>query len=314
MKLATYTVDGGAAQIGVVTDDATAVISLADDFVDMLALIDAGDEGLALARKRLAEGKHSVPLDRARLLSPLPLPRQLRDFHNDTHHMRDIYNARVALLAKIAGEPAPAPIPEGQFTVPPIFQQQPIYYFGSRFSVSGPDTEVAKPSFTEYFDYELEIAAVIGKKGRNIAEKDAYDHIFGYTVFNDFSTRDRQFTEMEGRLGPTKSKCFDNGNVLGPWIVTRDEIPDPYALKAVSRVNGEVQCETDGRHFFNSFPRMLSYVSEDETLYPGEVFGSGTYGGGSGLEKDRFLKPGDVVELEIEKIGVLRNKVIETQP
>ncbi|MEH2474119.1 2-keto-4-pentenoate hydratase/2-oxohepta-3-ene-1,7-dioic acid hydratase in catechol pathway [Nitrobacteraceae bacterium AZCC 2161] len=310
MKLATYKSEAGDTLPGVISEDLKNVIGLGKDFADMLSLIDEGQPGLDVARKRLAEGSNSVPLASVQLLAPIPLPRQIRDFHNDAHHMSDIQNARMKLLARLAGQPEPVPIEKDKFEVPALFLRQPIYYIGSRYSVGGPDDEVQEPSFTDYFDYELELAAVVGRKGKNLSEKQARDHIFGYTIFNDFSTRDAQFTEMEARLGPTKSKCFDKGNVFGPWIVTRDEVPDPYKLKASSRVNGVLHCETDGRYFVNSFERMISYVSRDETLHPGEIFGSGTYGGGSGLEIDYFLKDGDVVELEIEKIGKLRNRVI----
>jgi 2-keto-4-pentenoate hydratase/2-oxohepta-3-ene-1,7-dioic acid hydratase in catechol pathway len=310
MKLATYKSEAGDALPGVVSSDLNSMIGLGKDYADMLSLIDDGDRGLDTAKKRLSEAKQSVPLASVQLLAPIPLPRQIRDFHNDAHHLCDVQNARLKLLARLEGKPEPKPIRKDEFEVPALFLKQPIYYIGSRYSVGGPDVEVQEPSFTDYFDYELELAAVVGRKGKNLSEKQARDHIFGYTIFNDFSTRDAQFTEMEARLGPTKSKCFDNGNVFGPWIVTRDEIPDPYALKATSRVNGLLHCETDGRHFVNSFERMISYVSRDETLHPGEIFGSGTYGGGSGLEIDYFLKHGDVVELQIEKIGRLTNRVI----
>ncbi|HZB89969.1 MAG TPA: fumarylacetoacetate hydrolase family protein, partial [Stellaceae bacterium] len=143
--------------------------------------------------------------------------------------------------------------------------------------------------------------------------REAEAHIFGYTIFNDFSARDRQAIEMQGRLGPAKGKSFDGGNVLGPWIVTRDEIPEPFALQASVRVNGELRGRNDGREMIHSFAKMIAYVSEDETLHPGEIFGSGTYGGCCGMEIDRFLGDGDVVELEIEKIGTLRSRVVPAE-
>ena len=124
------------------------------------------------------------------------------------------------------------------FAIPPVWYQQPIYYKGNRFSVIGPDEDIVWPSYSERLDYELEIAAIIGRTGKNIARDRAHDHIFGYTIYNDVSARDAQFKELPGRLGPAKGKDFDTGNVLGPWIVTADEI-DPYDLTMTAKVNGE---------------------------------------------------------------------------
>src|SRR5690606_39239139 len=104
---------------------------------------------------------------------------------------------------------------------------------------------------------------------------------------------------------------FDTGNVLGPWLVTADEIPDPQALTMIARVNGEEWCRSTSAGMQHSFADMISHVSLDETLYPGEFFGSGTVGGGSGIEHGRFLEPGDVIELEVSGLGVLRNRVVD---
>jgi 2-keto-4-pentenoate hydratase/2-oxohepta-3-ene-1,7-dioic acid hydratase in catechol pathway len=111
-------------------------------------------------------------------------------------------------------------------------------------------------------------------------------------------------------MGPTKGKSFDTGNAIGPWIVTADEIPDPQALEVCLRVNGEEWVKNTTAGMIHSFEDMISFVSQDETLHPGEFFGSGTIGGCSGLESDKWLKDGDVVEAEVEKIGVLRNRVV----
>jgi 2-keto-4-pentenoate hydratase/2-oxohepta-3-ene-1,7-dioic acid hydratase in catechol pathway len=159
-------------------------------------------------------------------------------------------------------------------------------------------------------DYELEWGIVVGKTGSNISEANARDHIFGYTVFNDFSARDQQGREMPGWLGPAKGKSFDGGNVLGPWIVTKDEIPDPYDLKAAVRVNGEMRCESTTAGMLFSFEKILAHMSQDETVFAGEFIGSGTIGNGCGLETGLFLEDGDIVELEIEKIGILKNRVV----
>jgi 2-keto-4-pentenoate hydratase/2-oxohepta-3-ene-1,7-dioic acid hydratase in catechol pathway len=110
--------------------------------------------------------------------------------------------------------------------------------------------------------------------------------------------------------GPSKSKDFNTGNSIGPWIVTVDEIADPYNLKMASRVNGETWCSATSSGMLHSFEDMIDYVSRDEWLYPGEFFGSGTVGGGTGMEINRYLNDGDVIELEVEGIGVLRNRIV----
>ncbi len=133
-------------------------------------------------------------------------------------------------------------------------------------------------------DYELEFGIITRNKGANISAARAKDHIFGYTIFNDFSARDAQRVAMEGRLGPAKGKSFDGGNVMGPWIVTPDEIGDPYKLKMEARVNGEVRSlgVSDGMLF--SFEEIIAHVTKDEPLMPGEFIVSGTVGNGCGLE------------------------------
>jgi 2-keto-4-pentenoate hydratase/2-oxohepta-3-ene-1,7-dioic acid hydratase in catechol pathway len=159
-------------------------------------------------------------------------------------------------------------------------------------------------------DFELEFAAVIGIAGRDIRPENALDHVFGYTVFNDFSARDEQFRAMAGKLGPGKGKDFDNANALGPCIVTSDEIGDPYSLNMTARVNGEEWSNGHTSSMFHRFEQVIAHISRSETIHPGEVLGSGTVGTGCGLEQNRYLQSGDVVELEIERIGVLRNRVL----
>jgi 2-keto-4-pentenoate hydratase/2-oxohepta-3-ene-1,7-dioic acid hydratase in catechol pathway len=193
--------------------------------------------------------------------------------------------------------------------LPAIYRQQPIYYITNRFSVKGTNTTVKWPRYSKVMDYELEFGIITKGKGANIPAAKARAHIFGFTIFNDFSARDAQRTEMEGRLGPAKGKSFDGGNVIGPWIVTPDEIGDPYKLRMEARVNGETRSAgmTDGMLF--SFEEIIAHISQDETLMAGEFIGSGTVGNGCGLELGWYLEHGDTIELEVEKIGVLTNKV-----
>lgn len=174
----------------------------------------------------------------------------------------------------------------------------------------GHETPVRWPSYTNQLDFELEFGVFLKGHGSNIRKEDASQHIAGYCIFNDFSARDIQFREMGGRLGPTKGKDFDTGNVIGPWLVTADEIPDPMNLTASIRVNGELWSSTSTREMSLSFSELIAYISKDETLYPGEFIGSGTLPNGCGLELDRWIRPGDEVELSIDGLGVLRNQVI----
>jgi 2-keto-4-pentenoate hydratase/2-oxohepta-3-ene-1,7-dioic acid hydratase in catechol pathway len=194
------------------------------------------------------------------------------------------------------------------------FYERPIYYKSNRFSVVGTDAQVRMPPYTEQFDYELEWGIFIGKEGVNIPKERARDFIGGYTIFNDFSARDIQMKEQRGRLGPTKGKDFDTGNVIGPCLVTPDKVPDPYSLTMTARINNEEWSRGTSADMYWTFEDIIAYISQSETLYPGEFIGSGTCSGaqgrGCGLELGRFLKEGDVVELEVDGLGVLRNKVV----
>jgi 2-keto-4-pentenoate hydratase/2-oxohepta-3-ene-1,7-dioic acid hydratase in catechol pathway len=157
-------------------------------------------------------------------------------------------------------------------------------------------------------DYELELAAVIGKTGKNISKENAPSHIFGYTIFNDLSARDVQPDEMQAR-GPSRSKDFDGANVIGPCIVTADAF-DPVNARMTSRINGETQGGGSVSSMDFSFSDLIAFISESETLHAGELLGSGTVGTGCGLETGRMLRSGDVVELEIDGIGILRTEVV----
>jgi 2-keto-4-pentenoate hydratase/2-oxohepta-3-ene-1,7-dioic acid hydratase in catechol pathway len=304
MKLATFVSSQGPA-VGAVLGEAIA--DLSREFPSMLALIDGGDAALERAKEALEKAPRR-PLAGTRLLSPVPEPRQIRDFNNFEQHIRDAPWGVAKLRARLAGQPEP-----DRSKVPAVGEvtfKQPIFYISNRFNVVGNDAEVEWPSYSEWLDFELEFGVFIGKRGKNIPKSRAAEHIFGYAVFNDFSARDRQVREMEGWMGPTKGKSFDTGNAIGPWIVTRDEIPDAQRLAVSLRVNGEVWAKNSTAGMIHSFEDMVSFVSQDETVHPGEFFGSGTIGGCCGLESDRWLKDGDVVEAEVERIGVLRNRVV----
>jgi 2-keto-4-pentenoate hydratase/2-oxohepta-3-ene-1,7-dioic acid hydratase in catechol pathway len=174
----------------------------------------------------------------------------------------------------------------------------------------GTNAPVYWPSYTEKLDYELEIGIFTGKVGKNIKPEDAHKYIAGYTIYNDFTARDIQIREMMARLGPSKGKDFDTGNAIGPYLVTPDEVPEPYNLVMSAKINGTEWSKGNTSEMHYSFEEIIAYVSREETLYPGEFIGSGTVGNGCGLELNRWLKRGDAVELSVESLGVLRNVIV----
>jgi 2-keto-4-pentenoate hydratase/2-oxohepta-3-ene-1,7-dioic acid hydratase in catechol pathway len=258
----------------------------------VLGIIEAGQNGRDRAEEELKRRREVVPLDQATLLAPIPQPPQMRDFLCFEKHLVQAFRA-------IGREP------------PKAWYERPIFYHPSRFSVCGTGADVPWPSFSEKLDFELEFGCYIGSPGKDIPKERAREHIFGYTIFNDFSARDEQTKEMAGGLGPGKGKDFDNANAMGPCLVTADEIGDPYRLEMKVRVNGEEWGRGNSRDMHWKFEDCIAHASRSETLHPGEFFGSGTVGNGCGLEQMRFLSPGDVVELEVEGIGILRNRVVK---
>jgi 2-keto-4-pentenoate hydratase/2-oxohepta-3-ene-1,7-dioic acid hydratase in catechol pathway len=324
LKLATYSA-GGQQKVGLVHSNDSKLFDVAaaagrnggnPAFASMLALIDAGEAALDAARtlfdRNVSDESLSVAVAGAEILAPVPEPRQCRDGMSFPLHILQAPRGQQKLaarakndmeeLARIEAEPL------GE--LPEVYRRQPIYYITNRFSVKGTNTTVKWPRYSQVMDYELEFGIITKNKGANISAAKAKDHIFGYTIFNDFSARDAQRLEMEGRLGPAKGKSFDGGNVMGPWIVTPDEIGDPYNLKMECRVNGKVRSQgvTDGMLF--PFEELIAHITQDETLMPGEFIGSGTVGNGCGLELGWYLEHNDEIELEVEKIGVLKNKVV----
>ena len=325
MKLASYR-EGGATKIGAVDAAGARVFDLAAasvragaataPFASMLSLINSDDPGLDLARMLLeklgGEGDLWSSLAGVELLAPVPEPRQMRDGMSFATHIRQSARGATAIQAmKTGGVEAfraamAAPLGE----LPEIYRQIPIYYITNRQTVVGPGTTVSWPRYSKVMDYELEIAAVTKRTRASIPAAEGAAHIFGYTIFNDFSARDRQALEMQGRLGPAKGKSFDGSNAMGPWIVTADELADPQTLKVEVRVNGETRSTGSTSGMLFSFAEFIADASQDETIRAGEVFGSGTVGNCCGLEIGRFLESGDEIALHVDRIGVLRNTVV----
>jgi 2-keto-4-pentenoate hydratase/2-oxohepta-3-ene-1,7-dioic acid hydratase in catechol pathway len=296
LKLATFILENQE-RIGVASPGGG--ITELPDFPNMLAAIEAGIPALQKARR----GK-TVELKSVKLLAPIPRPPRLRDFLCFELHVRQSRANRYLFgMGSERIDPAKVDIAK-------VWYQRPIYYKGNPFSVVGHEAEVHWPSYSRIIDYELEIGLVMGRGGKNIAKADALNHVFGYTVFNDFSARDEQYIEMQGQLGPSKGKDFDTGNSFGPFITTADELGDPQNLRMQARINGETWSDGNSRTMQHGFADIVAYASVEETIYPGEILGSGTVGGGCGNELGRFMKHGDVIELEVGGIGVLRNRIV----
>lgn len=277
------------------TEAAAARVSAAVIPQDMVAFIEGGEHALDAAREALswasANGDGRVPRFQVRLLAPVPRPPLIRDFMAFETHLKNIY-------PKLGRE------------IPPAWYELPVYYKGNPGSVGAHEEGVAMPSYAEELDYEFEIGMVISKGGKDIPAERAMDHVFGFMIYDDFSARAIQAQEMSVGLGPAKGKDFGNAHVFGPCLVTKDEISDVYNLRMVCRVNGEVRCDESTATMHWRFEQLIAHASRDERLVPGEVFGSGTVGNGSGAEISRFLNRGDVVELEVEGLGLLRNRVV----
>lgn len=280
MRLVTYDAGSGP-RVGEL--DGGAVADLGFDG-DMVAFIAAG---APVATRTPVAGE-------PRLLAPLR-PRSLRDFLAFEGHMK-------AALTRLGRG------------VPREWYEVPAYYKGMPDTVIGPDEEIPWPAWIDHLDHELELAAVIGPESvRDLAAADAGRAIFGWTIWNDLSARDVQAVELPVGMGPGKAKDWDGSNVLGPCIVTADEL-DARDLRMAVRINGETWGEASTAEMHHRFGDLLAYASRSQTLYPGEVIGSGTAPGGSGIELDRRLAPGDLVEMEIEGIGTLRNRIATKGP
>ncbi|MCP3941606.1 MAG: fumarylacetoacetate hydrolase family protein [Desulfobacteraceae bacterium] len=334
MKLITFITDKNEQLIGALTKNLNNVVVLDQAsqlmagkrypfFTDMISFLQGGEE----ARHKAAEILKYVedkpleqivlPLDSVHLLAPVPRPESIRDCMAFEDHIinciREVgfkkFRKFDEWLEKKFGRKRTL-----AFKLNKAWYERPIYYKSNRFSVVGPDSKIKIPKYSQKFDYELEWGIFIGKKGVDIPREKAHEYIGGYTVFNDFSARDRQMKEQAGRLGPSKGKDFDTGNAIGPYLITPDEISDPYNLIMTASVNGKERSRGNSSDMHWTFEEMISYISQSETLYPGEFIGSGTCSGskgsGCGLELSRFLKSGDVVELMVENIGVLKNRIV----
>ena len=330
MRLVTFVAAGIEQRLGALIDRDNGVVDLQltqvavfgqprTELTSVQSLIEAGPQALAFAATLVAKATKTTVWNRAevRLRAPIQPPPQMRDCSCFELHLQQCFESARRFRARRAADPEVAlrsMDTTADDRVLETFRRQPIYYKANRFAVIGTDEDVIWPSFSKALDFELEFGCYIARKSKNVASEAARECIFGYTIFNDVSARDAQALEMPGMLGPAKSKDFDTANVMGPCLVTADELEDPYNLTMIARVNGEEWGRGNSRDMYWKFEDVIAHISRSETLYPGEFLGSGTVGNGCGFEQMKYLKAGDVVELEVEQIGVLRSRIVRPDP
>ncbi|MGQ0652612.1 MAG: fumarylacetoacetate hydrolase family protein [Betaproteobacteria bacterium] len=303
MKVCTY-VDDGRERLGFVVGEQ--IVEAPAEFPDMLSLIRSGRDGLKRAQAATGSGARR-PLKGVRLAPPIRAATMLCSGSNYRDHNKEKANT-------------------------PISGREPEFFVKTADCIIGHgDSIVYDERLTKKLDAETELAVVIGKPGRHIAVERALEHVFGYTIVNDVTARDRQVRRNEQgftwyELG--RSKCFETSGPTGPWIVTADEIGDPQQLRLRTRINGELRQSSSTANMIFSCAHLIHFFSMNMTLPAGTIIITGTPGGtawstdaelggkwvgGDGTEElvpaKRYLLPGDVIECELEKIGVLRNPV-----
>ncbi len=287
MKLVTYLL-GSHVSIGAV--DERGVIDLSAIAPDMLSLIAAGAVGLDRARTAITSASSAHPLDSVAFLAPIP--KQHRNIMclglNYAEHAKESAEARGREYRQL---------------------QHPVFFTKATHTVNRHEGAIPfDPAVSEQIDWEAELGVIIGRSGKNIPLEQAYDHVFGYTCINDVSARDLQANHSQF----FKGKSLDGACPMGPWIVTADEIPDPQHLHITCRVNGVVKQTGSTEMMIFHIPDIITILSRGMTLDAGDIIATGTPSGvGFARKPPEFLKPGDVVEAEIEKIGLLRNRVGE---
>src|SRR4051794_12677239 len=301
MRFATWDLDG-VVSAGLVSDAGLHPLPAGATVLDLVraglpAALTAGEQALA---------GPAEPLDGVRLLPPLQAP-TVRDFVAFEEHVEGVRRA----IDGVAG-------------VVPEWYQAPTFYFTNPYALVGAHDDVAVPPGSQRFDFELEVAVVVGRDGASLTPEAAREHVFGYTILNDWSARDLQGREMKVNLGPAKGK--DSATTLGPWLVTADEL-EPYrdddgflALDLRVSVNGTEIGQDLLSNMGWPFEELISYASRGTEVRAGDVLGSGTCGNGGCLAElwgtrgeaaPPPLQPGDVVEMTVEGIGTIRNRVVE---
>lgn len=299
MRLLTFIPGSGAkARIGLLRPDGRVLdvaseaerrgVTLPFQVSDMVSFIASGAQGLRALQELQADGQSGPTLDSVRLLAPIHCPRK-NIFCVGWNYLEHFAEGEKFRKAK-------QDLPE-----------HPVFFSKATNAVNGPfDPIPFDGAVSDKIDWEVELAVVIGKKGKNIPEPSAMDHVFGYTVVNDVSARDIQRAHGGQWL---KGKSLDGACPMGPFLVTADEI-DPGDLRVITRVNGSVKQDSSTRHLYFKIPRLLAELSRGLTLEPGDVLSTGTPSGvGFARDPPEYLKPGDVLETEIVGLGLMRNRV-----
>ncbi|MBF6613779.1 MAG: fumarylacetoacetate hydrolase family protein [Chloroflexi bacterium] len=311
MKLVSFDVGQGQTHVGVVRGEQIVDLSvwlpqtgrLRGLQFDMVGLIALGEEGFNAADEALAQSEQALsavgavaPLDLGKLRAPIPRPRKniICLGHNYAEHAAESLRARGEDPAKASSR------------YPAIFTKAPT-------TVIGPyDSIPFNPEVSSEIDWETELAVVVGRTGKNITREEAPAYIFGYMALNDISARDIQYRQGNQFF---KGKSLDGSCPTGPWIVTGDEIRESNNLEIQTRVNGIEKQHDSTASMITDVPGIIEMVSFGMTIEPGDIIATGTPAGvGNGRTPKEFLKPGDTLESEIEKIGTLRNKVMNVSP
>lgn len=316
MKLSTYTLKKSDKElIGLLNKDSLINLNVFFGEICLLELIQLPDWKELIIKKTKLNNLTTHNLEEVKLLAPIPRPNSLRDAYAFRQHVETSRRNRGLEMIK-------------------EFDDFPVFYFSNHNAIFGPSDDIqCMPSHFEKLDYELEIAILIGKKGINVKAENAKEYIAGFMIMNDMSSRGLQMKEMKLNLGPAKGKDF--ASVLGPYLVTPDELSGNiineddngcnYDLQMTCSLNGKLLSKGNLKDMAWSFEKIIERVSYGATIYPGDIIGSGTVGTGCLLEingtnnlkssdfTEVWLKENDVVEMEIEKLGKITNKIISNK-
>ena len=316
MKLSTYTLKKSDKElIGLLNKDSLINLNVFFGERCLLELIQLPDWKELIIKKTKLNNLTTHNLEEVKLLAPIPRPNSLRDAYAFRQHVETSRRNRGLEMTK-------------------EFDDFPVFYFSNHNAIFGPNDDIqCMPSHFEKLDYELEIAILIGKEGINVKAENAKEYIAGFMIMNDMSSRGLQMKEMKLNLGPAKGKDF--ASVLGPYLVTPDELSGNiineddngcnYDLQMTCSLNGKLLSKGNLKDMAWSFEKIIERVSYGATIYPGDIIGSGTVGTGCLLEingtnklkssdfTEVWLKENDVVEMEIEKLGKITNKIISNK-
>ena len=316
MKLSTYTLKKSDKElIGLLNKDSLINLNVFFGEICLLELIQLPDWKELIIKKTKLNNLTTHKLEEVKLLAPIPRPNSLRDAYAFRQHVETSRRNRGLEMIK-------------------EFDDFPVFYFSNHNAIFGPNDDIqCMPSHFEKLDYELEIAILIGKEGINVKAENAKEYIAGFMIMNDMSSRGLQMKEMKLNLGPAKGKDF--ASVLGPYLVTPDELSGNiineddngcnYDLQMTCSLNGKLLSKGNLKDMAWSFEKIIERVSYGATIYPGDIIGSGTVGTGCLLEingtnklkssdfTEVWLKENDVVEMEIEKLGKITNKIISNK-